>query len=256
MKKKKWTILIFVVILCISVGLLAEIAFLPLGKKESIAQVLEILPVDFKKTLLSMYEGQDQMGLDGKMHKIDMPTRITPEQGMCIYNLCQTVKPQKTLEIGFAYGFSNLFFLVSIKSNNGGSHTAMDPFEEIYWHGIGLKKTEEHNMDPFFQFIPDYDMFAIPELAEKNQKFDVIFMDGDHRFDYVLLDFTLCDHIISDNGYIILHDSSMPSIKKAVKFIKKNRSDYQVQKDLSSPQMLIVKKISDDKRDWNHYRSF
>ena len=121
---------------------------------------------------------------------------------------------------------------------------------------MSLKKIEELKMDSFFRFIPDYDMFGIPELARENQKFDVIFIDGDHRFDYVLIDFTLCDHIISDHGYIIFHDLWMPSINKVVEFIKKNRSDYQVQEDLPSPQMLIFKKISNDKREWNHYNSF
>lgn len=229
MKNKKWIIITVLVVLCISIGFLVTNNFHLFSKQESITQLIEKLPEAFKKTLISMYEGQDQMGLDGKMYTLDLSTSISPEQGMCIYNLCQKIKPEKTLEIGFAYGFSTLYFLASIKSNNVGSHIVMDPFEIRDWHGIGLKKIEELKMDSFFRFIPDYDMFGIPELARENQKFDVIFIDGDHRFDYVLIDFTLCDHIISDNGYIIFHDLGMPSINKVVKFIKKNRSDYQVQ---------------------------
>jgi predicted O-methyltransferase YrrM len=223
---------------------------------ESISSIIDPLPVAFKNALISMYNRHDQMGSDGKMYKLDAETRILPEQGMCIYNLCKKIKPNKTLEIGFADGYSTIFFLASIKSIGMGYHVAMDPFEISDWHGIGLTKVEELKMDSFFRFVPEYDLFAIPDLAREKQKFDVIFIDGDHRFDYVFLDFTLADYIIADNGYIILHDLWMPSIKKVVKFIKSNRPDYEVQTDIFSPQMLVLKKIASDKRPWDFYSSF
>lgn len=225
-------------------------------KQKNISSIIEPLPLEFKKSLISMYEKQDQMGSDGKMYKLDASVKITPEQGMCIFNVCKKIKPKRTLEIGFANGYSTIFFLASIKSNEIGYHVAMDPFEIIDWHGVGLKKVEELRMDSFFRFIPEFDYYGIPELARDKQKYDVVFIDGDHRFDYVLLDFTLADYIISDNGYIILHDLWMPSIKKVVKFIKNNRLDYEIQTDINSPQMLVLKKISGDKRAWNFYSSF
>ncbi|MDD5570363.1 MAG: hypothetical protein PHD97_04315 [Bacteroidales bacterium] len=99
-------------------------------------------------------------------------------------------------------------------------------------------------------------MFGIPDFAREKLKFDVIFIDGDHRFDYILLDFTLSDYIVADNGYIIFHDLWMPSTKKVVEFIKNNRSDYQVQEDIPAPQMKIFKKVANDKRQWDYFRSF
>lgn len=220
------------------------------------SSVIKTLPPDFKNTLLSMYDNQPQMGSDGKMYKIDISTSILPEQGMCIFNLCKKVKPKMTLEIGFAYGFSTVFFLAGIKSNNIGSHVVMDPFELTDWHGIGLKKVEELKMDSFFRFLPEFDFNGLPNLAKENLRFDVIFVDGDHRFDFVLMDFTLSDYVIANNGYIIFHDIWMPSIKKVVEFIKKNRSDYQVYEEIPSPQMIIFKKISSDKRQWDYFNSF
>ena len=50
------------------------------------------------------------MGSDGKMYKLDGVSKIGPEEGMYIYELCRKINPQRTLEIGFAYGFSTLFF--------------------------------------------------------------------------------------------------------------------------------------------------
>ncbi len=217
---------------------------------------IDSLPPAFKKVLLSMYKNQPQMGTDSNMYELDGGTKITADQGMCIYNLCRKVKPQRTLEIGMAYGFSTIYFLAAIKANHKGLHVAMDPFETSVWHSIGIKKVQELSMDSSFRFMPEYDFFAVPDMAREKQKFDVIFIDGNHRFDDVLLDFTLSDYICAEQGYIILHDLWMPSIKKVAKFIKNNRPDYEVQQDIPAPRMMIFKKISTDKREWNHYISF
>jgi predicted O-methyltransferase YrrM len=228
----------------------------PVSKQKADSYMLDPLPPAFKKALLSMYDKQHQMGSDSIMYELDGDTKITPEQGMCIYNLCRKIKPQRTLEIGMAYGFSTVYFLAAIKANNMGHHVAMDPFEINDWHGIGLKKVQELGMDSSFQLMQEYDIFGLPDMAREKLKFDVIFIDGNHRFDDVLLDFTLSDYVCADQGCIILHDLWMPSIKRVAKFIKNNRSDYEIQEDILAPRMMVFKKIAGDKRPWNHYISF
>jgi predicted O-methyltransferase YrrM len=253
-KSFKW---ILIGLLCLGIIVVIIRQYnIKVNNQKSISSIIDPLPVAFKDALISMYNRQDQMGSDGKMYKLDAAAKILPEQGMCLYNLCKKIKPNRTLEIGFANGYSTIFFLASIKSIGMGYHVAMDPFEISDWHGIGLKKVEELKMDSFFRFVPEYDLFGLPDLARAKQKFNVIFIDGDHRFDYIFLDFTLADYIIADNGYIIFHDLWMPSTKKVLKFIKNNRSDYEVQTDIFSPQMLVLKKIASDKRPWNFYSSF
>lgn len=226
-----------------------------LGQK-GVDIVLDALPADFKEALKSMYANKKQMGTDNKMYKLDLATSILPEQGMCIYNLCCETKPKRTLEIGFAYGFSTVFFLAAIKTNGGGHHVAIDPFEQDCWNGIGLKKVKELRMDSFFTHLPQFDLFGIPDLVKEKHKYDIVFVDGDHRFDYILLDFTLSDYLLAEDGYIIFHDLWMPSTKKVIEFINNNRADYQAQENIDSPQMKIFKKIGNDTRPWDYYKSF
>jgi len=219
-------------------------------------KTIDSLPIVFKDVLFSMYSGQEQYGTDGKTYKLDISTSILPEQGMYIYNLCKKIKPKKTLEIGFAYGFSTIYFLSAIHSNTCGYHTAIDPFELSYWHGVGLKKVNELKMDSFFRFMPQFDYTGVADLINENQKFDVIFIDGDHRFDYIFLDFMLADQVISKNGYIIFHDLWMNSTQKVVKFIKANRPDYEAEENTSGLRMMVFSKKSEDSRPWDNYESF
>ena len=72
---------------------------------------------------------------------------------MYIYDLCRRLRPQRTLEIGFAEGFSAMYFLAAAKSNGTGSHVAVDPFENQDWHGQGLQKVEESGMKDQFRFM-------------------------------------------------------------------------------------------------------
>lgn len=72
-----------------------------------------------------MYANEPQIGSDGKTHAMHPTTRISREQGMWIYNLCRSMKPKATLEIGMAYGFSTIYFLAAIRENGAGFHTAV-----------------------------------------------------------------------------------------------------------------------------------
>jgi hypothetical protein len=59
---------------------------------------------------------------------------------MWMRDVCCSVKPNRTLEIGMGYGFSALFFLAAIAQNKVGRHTAVAPFQRSDWHGIGIAK--------------------------------------------------------------------------------------------------------------------
>lgn len=225
------------------------------SQKEPIQEVLKSLDPSFAATLKSMYDRQPQVGTDGSMHALDGVTKIPPELGMWIYELCRKVRPKQTLEIGFGNGFSTIFFLAAIKANRMGSHVAMDPFEITDFHGIGLKKAQELGMHGSLCFIEKKDVFGLPELAQEGKQFEVIFIDGDHRFEYVLLDFFLGDYVCAKEGYIIFDDFDMPSVKKAVSFIATNRSDYKKQ-DTPLDRIAVFKKVGDDRRQWTHFVPF
>ncbi|MCX5905219.1 MAG: class I SAM-dependent methyltransferase [Proteobacteria bacterium] len=219
-------------------------------------KTLSMLARPFATALNSMYDVKPQMGTDGKIHKLDGITKISPDQGLWMYELCRKIKPQRTLEIGFAYGFSTMFFLAAIQANGMGMHVAMDPFEKTEeYYGIGLQKVKELGMQRFFRFMEEKDITGIPALIREGLQFDVIFIDGNHRFDDVYLDFTLCDYVCAKNGFIILDDSWLPSISRVISFIEKNRSDY---RRYPSPieNIRVFQKVGDDHRNWDHFVDF
>src|SRR5581483_5533871 len=180
------------------------------------------LPEPFPRLLLSLHKKDPQIGVDGATHQLDPSAGVRPEDGVFIYDLCRRLRPQRTLEVGFAEGFSTLYFLAAIKLNGVGSHIAIDPAETKDWHGIGLRKVQEARMEHHFRFMEAMSISALPAVASESLKFDVIFIDGDHRYDSQLVDFVLSDVVCQQNGFILFHDINMASTKKLVSFIARN----------------------------------
>lgn len=219
-------------------------------KRESLAD-LDVLDQPFRAALLSLYRREAQIGDGGQTYAMEYPsTKISPRQGLWLYDLNRMVKPKATLEIGLAYGFSMLFFLAALNKNGRGQHTAIDPFP---WHGIAAAKAREVGMP--IEIINELSECAGVDLRRNQRKFDIIFIDGMHRFDNALIDFTLFARLCTTGGYIILDDMWMRSIKTVVEFIGANRKDF-VRVPAPIRNIAAFRKIGEDERKWDHFRNF
>lgn len=213
------------------------------------------LPEPFRRRLRSMYAGEPQVGADGIEHLIDNKTRVSVSEGMWLYQFCRTVRPKKSLEIGLAYGFSTVYFLAAIKQNGFGHHTAVDPTEHLHWHGIGAQKAREFQMQENFRFLDKRAWPAVMDFEETGEQFDVIFIDGSHRFDDAIVDFTLAARICPVGGYIILDDLWMAAIKKALAFIRANRQDF-AGIETKDKNVALFQRVAPDARGWDDFHDF
>ena len=64
---------------------------------------------------------------------------------------------------------------------------------------------------------------ALPKLVERGDKFDFIFIDGYHSFDYAFVDFFFADLLLEIGGMVAFHDSSYPAVHKVCRFIAGNK---------------------------------
>ena len=217
--------------------------------------VLAPLDEPFYSALLSIYRAEPQLGTDGQLHEIDRITGIDAANGMWLYDLYRRLAPRASLEIGMAYGCSTLFFLAAIAKNGAGAHTAIDPYELSYWHGIGAEKVRQVGANAF-RFVKETDYQAATDLARERRTFDFIFIDGSHRFDDALVDFTLFAPLLNKGGLIVFDDIWMPSIRTTVAFIQTNRLDFNHIPGSPGPRFAAFERIGDDIRLWDHFIPF
>jgi len=204
-----------------------------------------------------MYAGDSQLGADGEKHALDPAIGIGRAEGIWIYDLCRQVKPEATLEIGLAYGFSTLYFLAALAENSNGRHTSVDPYQlntPGRWTGVGLAQGRRLGGERF-RFIEEPSFAALTHLADNSECFDIIFLDGHHLFDFVLTEFTLSAELCSMEGHIILHDMWLPAIQRAVAFIRANRTDF---KYVETPvaNIAVFRHTGTDDRQFKHFVDF
>ena len=214
------------------------------------------LAADAEAILASMYGSQPQPGTGGAVYEIDAVTRIPRARGDLLYAYAAELKPDQTLEVGLAYGFSTLFLLSALRDQGRGHHLAIDPYQSSDWHGVGAARARQLGMVDRFTLLEERSEHALPRLALEGKQAQLIFIDGDHRFDATLLDFTLCDRLLSEGGIIALDDTWMPSVQRVVSFVVRNRTDYERLPDRVLDVVAFRKIRATDDRSWHHFAEF
>lgn len=84
--------------------------------------------------LQDIYSGNELQGSNGPV-KIDAVTRVDKRNGSELNRLIRQAGAKRSLEVGLAYGFSTIWIMDALAE--GGDHTAIDPFQQSYWSGVG-----------------------------------------------------------------------------------------------------------------------
>ena len=202
--------------------------------------------LSFCPRLKEMVESGKSTDLDGQ--PIDIGGVSTLGNLRAIRELILRNKYTKTLEVGLAYGGSALTFLTTMKEVSGDNfhHSAIDPFQRTDMGGASLRSISEEGFSDHFTFHEDYSCFVLADLARKEDRYDLIYVDGAHIFEDVFLDFYYCAKILKPGGIVLFDDCRDKHIIKVIKFIRNNYSDHLKEIDykaIDDPEKPMVKKI-------------
>ncbi|MCI0601227.1 MAG: class I SAM-dependent methyltransferase [Beijerinckiaceae bacterium] len=205
--------------------------------------------------LAEMYRADELYGTEcDRPVTINKLARVTIRQGAMMNKLMRSFSIQRSLEVGLGYGFSTVWMLDALRPRRNALHAAIDPYQKSFFKGIGLTQVKRLESGARFEWIEDFSIHALSGLIRQGEKFDFVFIDGNHRFDDVIVDFYLSDQIVRIGGLIALDDIHMTAVRTAANFIVANRS-YQL---IPQPadNMLVLRKTRDDDRDWRHFKGF
>ena len=222
--------------------------------------LLAALPLQPRQLLQSLYAREPQLGDDGLPHPIDGTTRIELEEGLELIELLQSIGTDAVLEVGMAYGFSSQFLLAGLQRQGGGRLVAIDPYQTDDWWGVGRRLAQAtvtaagHDCLRF-HCIEERSDWALLRLERQDERFGLIFVDGYHRFDDVLLDVTFAARLCAPGGVIVLHDQWLPSVRAVVAFLEANRADL-VRVPCRCLNLAAFACTGLDQRSWDHFVPF
>ena len=160
---------------------------------------------------------------DAQGNTYKLGSSVTFETGVLLYDFVRAAKPEKTLEIGMAYGISTLFICQAHRDNGTGYHIAIDPFEEERFKSIGLLNIERANLKDVLHFYQAPSEEVLPQFCTQNERVDFAFIDGSHRFDFALVDFFYVDKLLNIGGHVAFDDLWIPGVRKVASFVLKNK---------------------------------
>lgn len=148
---------------------------------------------------------------------------VTLESGGLLYDFVRVHKPQSTLETGMAYGLSTLFICQALEDNGAGSHAAIDPFQASEFKSVGVLNVDRAGLSHRFRLHQGASDVVLPRLCAEGHTLDFAFVDGWHLFDFTLVDFYYIDKMLQTGGHVAFDDLWMPSVRKVVSFVLRNK---------------------------------
>jgi predicted O-methyltransferase YrrM len=171
---------------------------------------------------------------DGTVHRL-FPVAISAEEGQELRDWVVRERATSTIEIGLAYGVSALFICQGLVMNgdDGARHTVLDPNQATRFANCGLQALARAGVAHMVEHRPEESQTALPRFVAEGRRFDLAFVDGNHRYDAVFLDLIYLGRLVRGDGIIFLDDYQLPAVARAVSFCVTNL-DWTVEK-VSSP---------------------
>jgi predicted O-methyltransferase YrrM len=160
---------------------------------------------------------------DSSRHQL-FPVAITAPEGEALRDWVRREGAANTIEIGLAYGISALFICEGLLTSGAADphHVVLDPNQETRFANCGLQFLDEAGVDPLIEYHPDPSEIILPRLLSEGRRYDLAFVDGNHRFDGVFLDLIYLGRLLRKGGIIFVDDYQLRSIARAVSFCTTN----------------------------------
>jgi predicted O-methyltransferase YrrM len=152
----------------------------------------------------------------------DGAVSVTPAEAEALRGWVEREGAKQTIEVGLGYGVSALAVCEGLHANGGARHVVIDPFQETRFEGHGLRLLEEAGMAPLVELHPEESQLVLPRLVAEGRRFDLAFVDGNHRFDGVFLDLVYLGRLVRGGGIVFLDDYQLPAVARAVSFCTTN----------------------------------
>jgi predicted O-methyltransferase YrrM len=160
---------------------------------------------------------------DGSVHTL-FPVAVSAAEGEALRAWVRREGAAHTIEIGLGYGISALFVCQGLYENGDPTarHVVIDPYQATRFANCGLQFLEEAGLADLVDHCPEESQFALPRFLGDGRRFDLAFVDGNHRFDGAFLDLVYLGRLLRPGGIVFLDDYQLPAVRRAASFFLTN----------------------------------
>jgi len=159
---------------------------------------------------------------------------IYANEALCLVEAYRELKPKFTVEIGRYNGVSTRVLSACCKAY-GGELLSIDGMQS---QGV-RKKLESMNLNENVTLVEGWVPWITPDFS---WDIDFLFIDGDHSYMSILVDYQYFNYFVKKGGYIAFHDLNIKESQDAVATILERDPLVQVAK---VGRILIFRKESE-----------
>ena len=197
---------------------------------------------------------------DGTVHDL-FPVAVGAAEGEALREWVVRERAARTIEIGLGYGISALFICEGLLSNGHADarHLALDPYQAGRFGNCGLQVLEEAGVASLVEHRAEESQIALPRFLGEGRRFDLAFVDGNHRFDGIFLDLVYLGRLLRPGAVVVVDDYQLPAVARAASFCVTNlgwRSEAVSPPDDLHRWAVLRTSAAPDTRPYDHYVAF
>jgi predicted O-methyltransferase YrrM len=156
---------------------------------------------------------------DGSAHRL-FPVAVGPAEGEALRERVVREGALATIEVGLGYGIAALYVCAGLLERGDGAarHVAIDPYQATRFAGCGLQVLDEAGVGELVEHHGEESQIVLPRLLGEGRRFDLAFVDGNHRFDGVFLDLVYLGRLLRPGGVLFVDDHQLPAVARAVSY--------------------------------------
>lgn len=173
---------------------------------------------DVLKTIL---ETQAVHTEDGEM--LPLHSHLPEFEARVLQFWAKQCAPHSVLEIGLGYGISSLYIsdVLAVLEHDVAYHI-LDPFQESGFKNIGLLNLDRAGYAGTYTFQSLESELALPQFLAQGKRFDFIFIDGNHEFEHVFVDYFYSHRLLNPKGIIVFDDIHMEDILRVTQHLSQS----------------------------------
>lgn len=174
---------------------------------------------------------------DGR--EVPRTEQVSVRYGRLLHQLVSEYCPERMLEIGMATGISAAYAARARQcyaAERPSRQVIVDPFQTVDWAGGGRALLDRLGLSTGVEVIEATSLLAVPRLEQAGDRFDFIFIDGNHCFDYLMADLVMADRVLDIGGMMVLDDGYSFGVRTAISYASRHRPN--LRRVLLDPPLL------------------
>ncbi len=169
----------------------------------------------------------DHRGYDLFGSALRVTGTVSPQEAEFLTEAVRRRRLARCVETGVAYGCSTVAICRGLRDlERAGLDCRLwgvDPCQRVEFNGAALAALRRCGLDHLFELLEGPSHLMLPQLIQREEKVDLVFVDGWHTFDYTLVDVFMADKLLRPGGILMMHDMCMPSKQKVWRYLKTHR---------------------------------